>query len=58
MGPFPAPSTVHLDCGYDYQVVREALVERGLLYRWDARLTAGDSDDRLLPDSLTATSMN
>jgi transposase len=31
MGPFPEPSTVHLDCGYDYQVVRELLAERGLL---------------------------
>jgi hypothetical protein len=33
MGPFPEPSTVHLDRGYDYQVVREVLAERGLLGR-------------------------
>ena len=31
MGPFPALRTVHLDRGYDYQVVREVLAERGLL---------------------------
>jgi hypothetical protein len=31
MGPFPEPPTVHLDRGYDYQVVRELLAERGLL---------------------------
>jgi transposase len=33
MGPFPEPRTVHLDRGYDYQVVREVLAERGLLGR-------------------------
>lgn len=31
IGPFPEPRTVHLDRGYDYQVVREVLAERGLL---------------------------
>lgn len=31
MGPFPELRTVHLDRGYDYQVVREVLAERGLL---------------------------
>jgi transposase len=31
MSPFPELRTVHLDRGYDYQVVREVLAERGLL---------------------------
>jgi hypothetical protein len=37
MGPLPEPTIVHLDRGYDYQVVREVLAERGLLGRIASR---------------------
>src|SRR5919204_1652210 len=31
VGPLPAPLTVHLDAGYDYQPCREVLADRGLV---------------------------